>query len=98
MRDDSNLVTEEWLGSIGFSTGSMSMSKLIHPHCSGAIIELTATPDAEPGTGWMLALLQGYPDDVNSPDDHVAITSLPKEITRGHVRRLLEALSPGGET
>lgn len=97
---DAEPVTEEWLESIGFRADSLSLSLLLPPSNSeAAITELIAIPIAgdidavgECDAGWNFAMIQGYPDDANAKDDHVALTSLPDKVSRGDIRLLLRAL------
>lgn len=89
--DDAEAVTEEWLEQIGFRLGTMHATIIVDNKTGGAVIEMSLTPECEPSNEWVAALLQGKPDDLDAPDDHVLLTGRYYS-NRGDVRRLCKAL------
>ena len=93
--DDGEFADDDWLESIGFSeSGLRGMTILIPPRESGgAIAELCIQGDRDMER--FVCIAQGMPDDPHVVDDIVSLTSLPTNLTRGDVRRLLTALGLG---
>lgn len=89
--DDDEPVTEVWLESVGFALLCLSASLILDNKTGGACVELNLTPEPEPSTNWLASFLQGVPDDLRRPDDHVVLTSKYFN-TRGDVRRLCKTL------
>lgn len=67
-------IDEDTLVADGWSIGSLYASKLLEPFDDGAIIEVRVMPHDDEADGWSVGLVQGFPDDVNVPDDHVELT------------------------
>jgi len=92
MTTDADPLSDDWLQAAGFQDGGdlVGWSILLPPVNDGAAIaELCLLRDDD---GWAATLIQGMPNDPDTLDDVLALTSLPPALTRGHVRRLCEAL------
>jgi hypothetical protein len=97
-RDEGLPVTEEWLRSLGGSDkGLMGLTWLLPPcEPDAAIGELCVAPMDD---GWSICIVQGVPDDAETFDDHVSLTSIPLNFTQGRFLSLLKALGiPAKET
>lgn len=99
--DDGEAITEEWFRREFHPTdnGIAGLSILLPPNkCipNGAPAELYLMCNEPDALGWSVSISQGVPDDARYKDDHVTLTSLPEQLTRGQLRRLIAALR--GET
>ena len=92
--DDAEPIDDDWLESIGFSEhGLRGMTMLLAPRDGrSAISELCIAEDEFPKHQWSVSIAQGVPDDPRAVDDLVVLASMPDQLTRGDVRRLLSAL------
>lgn len=95
--DDETPIDAEWFRREFHPTdnGIAGLSILLPPNKyipNGAPAELYLMCNEPDALGWSVSISQGVPDDASYKDDHVTLTSLPEQLTRGQLRRLIAAL------
>jgi len=89
--ENEQVVSDAWLNSAGFQNrGIAGWSILLNPSLDGAaIVELTVLCEERYVS---VSLTQGMPGEPRYDDDHVTLTSLPPQLTVGHLKELLRIL------